>query len=383
MRNNKIESSEIASRADFTFIRYSQCWEDTEVVLDALKIRPGDTCLSIASAGDNSLALLSCDPARVIAIDLNPAQLYLTELKARAIEHLSYEQLLCLFGYRRSSDQNLAPRFLFNLVSPFLSEAARDFFHGNESAIESGIAGSGKFERYFAIFRETLLPLVHSKKTIEELLRPGKSLVERREFFKRRFMTWRFRLLLAIFFSNTVMGALGRDRSFFKYVESSLPDFLRGSIEHALVEQDPSRNPYLSYILLGGFGDVLPFWLQKENYEAIKRNINRLTIERSSLEDFLTSYPVSARAIDCFNLSDIFEYMSEDSYRQALALIRTRCAKGARLAYWNMLVSRHAETGQNQGNSLGIRARENESRDLYRRNRTFFYTDFILEEVAA
>jgi len=379
MRNNKIESSEIESRADFTFIRYGQCWEDTEVVLDALKIRPGETCLSIASAGDNSLALLSCDPARVIAIDLNPAQLYLTELKARAIEHLSYEQVLCLFGYRRCQDEDLAPRFLFSQVSPYLSEAAREFFQDNESAIESGIAASGKFERYFAIFRETLLPLVHSKRTIEELLRPGKSLMERREFFEKRFMTWRFRLLLAIFFSNTVMGALGRDPSFFKYVDSSLPDFLRSSIEYALVEQDPSQNPYLSYILLGRFGEVLPFWLQKNNYEAIKRNINRLTIKRASLEDFLMSYPVSASAIDCFNLSDIFEYMSVDSYRQALALIQTRCAKGARLAYWNMLVSRHAEAGYD----LAINARENESRELYRRNRTFFYTDFVLEEVAA
>ncbi|MCA9803391.1 MAG: DUF3419 family protein [Cyanobacteria bacterium HKST-UBA02] len=374
-----IETSEIQNRADFTFIRYAQCWEDTEVVLDALAIRPGDTCLSIASAGDNSLALLSRGPEKVIAIDLNPAQLYLTELKARAIEHLSYEQVLCLFGYQRSEDEGLAPRYVFDLVSPHLSEAARDFFQSNESAIESGIAGSGKFERYFAIFREILLPLAHCKKTIEDLLRPGKSLMERREFYEKRFMTWRFRLLLSIFFSNTVMGALGRDPSFFKYVDSSLPDFLRGSIEHALVEQDPSQNPYLSYILRGRFGDVLPFWLQKKNYEAIKRNIKRLIIKRASLEDFLMSYPVSARAIDCFNLSDIFEYMSEDSYRQALALIQTRSAKGARLAYWNMLVSRHTEAGYD----LAIRARETESRDLYRKNRTFFYTDFVLEEVAA
>ncbi|MGD9680720.1 MAG: DUF3419 family protein [Candidatus Obscuribacterales bacterium] len=379
MRKNKTGSSEIQNRADFTFIRYAQCWEDTEVVLDALAIRPGDTCLSIASAGDNSLSLLSCDPDKVIAIDLNPAQLYLTELKARAIEHLSYEQVLCLFGYRRSENEDLAPRLIFDLVSPHLSEAAREFFQGNESAIESGIAASGKFERYFAVFREILLPLVHRKETIEELLSPGKSLMERREFYEKRFMTWRFRLLLSIFFSNTVMGALGRDPSFFKYVDSSLPEFLRGSIEYALVEQDPSQNPYLSYILLGRFGDVLPFWLQKKNYEAIRKNINRLIIKRASLEDFLMSYPVSAGAIDCFNLSDIFEYMSEDSYRQALALIQTRSAKGARLAYWNMLVSRHAEAGY----ELGIRARKNESRDLYKKNRTFFYTDFVLEEVAA
>ncbi len=52
-------SSEAASHADFSAIRYAQCWEDADILLEGLGIRPGDTCLSIASAGDNSLAMLA------------------------------------------------------------------------------------------------------------------------------------------------------------------------------------------------------------------------------------------------------------------------------------------------------------------------------------
>jgi S-adenosylmethionine-diacylglycerol 3-amino-3-carboxypropyl transferase len=41
-------SSEIAERADFDLIRYAQCWEDADILLEALDIQAGDTCLSIA-----------------------------------------------------------------------------------------------------------------------------------------------------------------------------------------------------------------------------------------------------------------------------------------------------------------------------------------------
>src|SRR4029434_2763681 len=67
--------SEAAIRADFSQIRYAQCWEDADVLLEALAIQPGEVCLSIGSAGDNTLALLAREPARVIAVDLNPSHL--------------------------------------------------------------------------------------------------------------------------------------------------------------------------------------------------------------------------------------------------------------------------------------------------------------------
>ena len=49
----------IERRASFDLIRYANCWEDADVLLDALQPKPGDRILSIASAGDNSLSLLA------------------------------------------------------------------------------------------------------------------------------------------------------------------------------------------------------------------------------------------------------------------------------------------------------------------------------------
>ena len=51
--------SEVEDRADFSHIRYAQVWEDADILLEGLNIQPGDVCLSIASAGDNALAMLA------------------------------------------------------------------------------------------------------------------------------------------------------------------------------------------------------------------------------------------------------------------------------------------------------------------------------------
>ena len=76
--------SEVAVKANFSTIRYAQCWEDADILLEGLAIRPGETCLAIASAGDNALAMLTQNPGQVFALDLNPAQLACLELRVAA-----------------------------------------------------------------------------------------------------------------------------------------------------------------------------------------------------------------------------------------------------------------------------------------------------------
>ena len=48
-------SKEIQERAKFNKIRYANCWEDPELLLEVFD--SGKKILSIASAGDNSLSL--------------------------------------------------------------------------------------------------------------------------------------------------------------------------------------------------------------------------------------------------------------------------------------------------------------------------------------
>ena len=63
--------------------------------------------------------------------------------------------------------------------------------------------------------------------------------------------TWRWRILFRLFFSRVVMGRLGRDPSFFRYVEGSVADRILARTRHALTALNPADYPYLQWILTG------------------------------------------------------------------------------------------------------------------------------------
>ena len=361
-------STEAADRADFSFIRYAQCWEDADILLEALDVREGDTCLSIASAGENSLSLLARGPARVIAVDLNPAQLACLALRVAAYRTLEHEELLQLVGSRECADR----QSLYRRCRAVLDGDARAFWDAHPELIRAGIGSAGKFERYFAIFRNRVIPWIHSRRRVDKLLAGG-TLDERRRFYAADWNNVRWRLLFRLFFSRLVMGWMGRDPAFFRYVEGSVAERILARARHALTELDPASNPYLQWILTGRHTTALPHALRRENFDAIRDNLDRLEWRCVSIEQLLTSEP--GLRVDCFNLSDIFEYMSDDSFHQLLATLAGRAREGARFAYWNMLVprSRPPELAH------VLAARPELSERLHLQDKAFFYSRFVVE----
>lgn len=364
--------SEIASRADFSQIRYAQCWEDADVLVEALDVGPGKVVVSIASAGDNSFALLARGAERVTALDLNPAQLACVELRAAAYRELAHPELLELIG--SVAAPALRRRTHYQRCRPLLEEKARAFWDARRADVEGGIGGAGKFERYFASFRDWVLPLVHDRRTVDALLRP-RTLEEREAFYRTTWDGWRWRTLFRIFFSRFVMGRLGRDPSFFRYVRGSVGDRILERTRHALVALDPSQNPYLQWILYGRHPAALPFALREENFQAIRANLDRLEWRQSSLEEYLEE--VGPAAVDAFNLSDVFEYGSDENYRLILEKLVRASRPGARLAYWNMLAprSRPDDFADRLKPLSELAAR------LHRADKAFFYSRFVVEEV--
>src|SRR6266568_3206056 len=151
--------SEVAQHAAFSRIRYAQCWEDADILLEALNIQPGFTCLSIASAGDNTLALLSKRPRKVLAIDLNPAQLAALELRVAAFRELRHPEMLALTG----SIESQSRKELYERCRKHLSCTARDYWDQRPELVEAGIGSAGQLETYLRIFRTRVLPLIHSR----------------------------------------------------------------------------------------------------------------------------------------------------------------------------------------------------------------------------
>ncbi|MGH7944106.1 MAG: DUF3419 family protein [Opitutaceae bacterium] len=369
----RADATEVAARADFSRIRYAQVWEDADVLLAALEIQPTDTVVSIASAGDNALALLGAGAARVVALDLNPAQLGCLALRVAAYRELSHAELLELIGSRSSVRRTE----LYGRCRPLLTADMQAFWDAHRDAIEGGIGGAGKFEDYFKLFRTRVLPLVHRHATVGTLLRGG-TRAERETFYSQHWDTWRWRLLFKLFFSRFVMGRLGRDAAFFKYVEGSVADRLLMRTRHALTVLHPVENPYLHWILTGTHGVALPWALRAENFDRIRSRLDRLEWHELTLEAFLEREARGgASCVDKFNLSDIFEYMSPENTATLLGRLADASRPGGRLAYWNMLAPRR------RPESLAHRLRpcEDLARRLFEQDKAYFYSALVIEEV--
>jgi S-adenosylmethionine-diacylglycerol 3-amino-3-carboxypropyl transferase len=362
--------TEAATRADFSSIRYAQCWEDADVLLEALAPQPGHVCLSIASAGDNALALLSRGPARVIAVDLSPAQLACLEIRVAAYRELNHAELLELLGSRPSSRRPA----LYQRCKNLLSSDARSFWDAHSAELEQGIGSAGKFERYFATFRRRILPLVHARRVVDRLLAGGEP-AARESFYAREWDTWRWRLLFRVFFSQFMMGRLGRDPAFFRYVQGSVAGRILARTRYAMTALDPAANPYLQWTLTGTHKTALPFALRPENFEAIRLHLDRLEWARGSLEEYLDKH--GGLRVHRFNLSDIFEYMSPENYERLLERLVAASEPGARQAYWNMLAPR----SRPERLARILRPLNDLAERLFARDKAWFYSRFVLEEV--
>ena len=362
--------SEVTQRTAFSGIRYAQCWEDADILLEALNIRPGFACLSIASAGDNTLALLSKRPSKVLAIDFNPAQLAALELRVAAFRELRHPEVLVLIG----SVEGDSRKELYARCRKHLSSAAKDYWDQRPGLIQAGIGSAGRLESYFRTFRTRVLPVIHNRHRVEELL-AKKSSLERVRFYESEWNNLRWRVLLRIFFSRLVAGKLGRDPEFFRYVEGKVAERVLQRMRYAMTELDPATNPYLHWIFKGRHQHgALPFALRAENFQTIRAHLDRLEWHCCSLEVFLERPP---DAFDAFNLSNVFEYISVESYERLLRLIIRAAKPNARLAYWNLLVPRRRPESM----SAFLKPLKQLSDGLFARDKAFLYSAFVVEEV--
>ena len=356
-------------QADFSFVRYANCWEDAALLVKALRPNQGMRMLSIASSGDNSLSLLA-NGADVVAVDLNPAQLSCAELRKEGIRALNLPEFLKFAGIDFSSER----LDIYRTIRPALGPATQTFWDARTGILERGFIHAGKFERYFQLFRQSVLPLIHRASTVRELLQP-KSPEARRDFYRLAWNNRRWNLLFRVFFSEFFMGRLGRDPAFFRHVEGRVSARILERTRYALMELDSSANPYLSYILTGNYGQARPHYLQPENYQAIRQRIDHLTLRLGAVDAIAKA--CGAEYFDGFNLSDIFEYLTPEQCAGVYDSLLQSARPRARLAYWNMLVPRQCPPAL----ACRVTALDKEAHELFAQDQAFFYSRFVLEEV--
>jgi S-adenosylmethionine-diacylglycerol 3-amino-3-carboxypropyl transferase len=358
---------------EYRQIRYAQCWEDPSSLRQALQVSPNDDVVSIASGGENTFALLLDGPRSLTAVDTNAAQLFLVELKMRAIKRLDYDDFVRLIGARPCQNRDRLYRYLRHE----LSREARGYWDGRTAKIDQGVIHCGKFENYFSIFRRFVLPLVHTQDRVRRLL-AASSVEEQRCFYDGVWNNRRWRALVRVFFGKLFMGRLGRDPSVFNYVRvADIGEELLQRAHRGVAEVPLRGNYFIEYFLTGQFSDLEschPYFSER-NFYVLRERLEQLRLVRASLDNFLMT--VRPEAISKFNLSDIFEYMSEEAFESSLQKIIRACRDHAKLVFWTTFVPRAVPP------RLANRLAPNRSKSetLFAVDRTFFYGTFNLWHV--
>jgi len=352
---------------DFSYIRYANCWEDADVVLKGLQPDSTSRILSIGSAGDNSFSLLTSNPEKIVAIDLNPSQIALIELKKATIQTFEYNDVLAFLGLTDCVNREA----LFYLLQTVLPASVKNYWEKNINQIKAGVIHQGKFEQYFQYFSEKVLPLVHSKQAIEKLIEK-KSKAEQIEYCKKKWNNWRWRLLFKIFFSKAVMGKYGRDKRFFSQVKEPVAKNIFKRVERHLSSEMLFENEFLEYILFRNFSKNLPHYLRPENFESIKKNINKLEIRQESIGVHLEN----KQSYTHFNLSNVFEYLNNEDFHNLAKLIEQVTARGTIFLYWNLLVPRKLSDEIPEA----FLPNEKKATELSAIDKGFFYEPVVVDE---
>ena len=112
----------------FSGLVYPQIWEDPAVDMEALRLKPDDHVVAIASGSCNVLSYLTADPAKISAVDLNGAHIALGKLKLAALATMaSHDDFLRFFGQAQSR-ANVA--FYHREIAPYLDPVSRGYWEG-------------------------------------------------------------------------------------------------------------------------------------------------------------------------------------------------------------------------------------------------------------
>lgn len=318
----------------FDQIRYSMVWEGQSSLYQALEPQPGDELLVICSGGCNVLNTLLTPAEKVWAVDLNPLQIKLLDLKCRVIERFPYDVFSGLMGFDGEAGMASAAK----QVLADLSENDRQFWEPLFVQYPQGLLLAGRLEAYICQFYTRLSSL---EQGLMDALFAAQRLEDQADIFGQLQQT-DFKTTFIEYFSRQQLSK-GRDERLFKYTrdpggERFYERLCRYLQQHLLGES------YISRFFFYGPADMpmhlRPACYQAQNHSLLRQSFGRLQRHTGEAIDFLNSEAGSR--VTKASLSNIFEYTSPEVFAQTVHQLLQR--PQLRFVYWNLL--------NNQGKDL-------------------------------
>jgi S-adenosylmethionine-diacylglycerol 3-amino-3-carboxypropyl transferase len=308
-------------------ILFSACQEDTRSELAAFGSIEGKRVFCVTAGGGRVLNLLVDRPKAITAVDLNPAQNALLELKMAAIRELDHDGYLEFLGVRPASDRLGTYKRRLRVL---LSRDAQAFFDRSPKAVAAGILFQGNLEKYLRIGAR-VLKLGHPF-GLGKLL-DARNLDEQRVAMAR-WETPFWRRAAHIVGHKRVIATLSGDPGFYRNLpdEPPLHEVLYDRVHRHLKNNVLRENTFLQLVLYGKYiyEEYLPPYLHAGSFDRIKSALAVVDIDirTSMVTDALES---SREGYDAFSISDISSYLDPGPHYRLYDSVLKAANPGARL----------------------------------------------------
>jgi S-adenosylmethionine-diacylglycerol 3-amino-3-carboxypropyl transferase len=318
---------------------YNTCWEDPRLDRTALQLGPQDNVLVITSAGCNALDYALCGPNHVYAVDMNPRQNALLDLKIAGIKALEFEDFFRLFGYGYHPDARRLYQRQMRPHLPATSQAWWDTwikFFDNKARPFYFRGTSGAFARMIKIYTDRVIRV---RPHIDAIL-DAKTLAEQREIYekhlKEKFWSRPMRFAMN---RDTTLSMVGVPKAQRRQVESQydggVVKFVQDAVEAVFCKLPLADNYFWRVYMKGEYSrGCCPEYLKPESFQLLKDDlVQRVSTHTDSVQGFLDKH---AGAISRFVLLDHMDWLS-DKFFPLLELewqaIVNRAAPGTRLIW--------------------------------------------------
>lgn len=276
---------------------YNTCWEDPRLDRIGLAIRPHDRVLVITSAGCNALDYALTGPDHVFAVDLNPRQNALLELKIAGIRRLDFEDFFALFGrgYLRN-----AQRVYGHALRAELSTWSRRYWdrwigffeHPRRSFYFRGSAGT--FARFIKFYLDRIARV---RPAIDALLQTTDA-DEQRWIYEHqlRDQVWK-RILRFAMKRDMALSLVGVPRAQRDQLEEQyaggIAQFILDCLDAVFGRLPLSDNYFWRVYITGQYTpDCCPEYLKLDNFERLKSGlVDRISVHTDSVQAFLEDHP--------------------------------------------------------------------------------------------
>lgn len=283
--------------------------------------------LMVASSGENALSLLTQDiVADVHAVDINPAQLHLCELRRTATEHLTRDEQLLLLGADPATVNTAgasARLEVYQQLAPQLPEATRAFWDAaQEREIAFGIQHVGRNDS-----------LMHA---LQERLQAAGFAPLQRPLAEAALPAWK-RVYTDLMTPGYIREVFGLPSEGLAARIAGIAGYLGECHFRALQAAEADRNPFLTTVFANAYATAAgeagwPLYLQPHGWAAVRRlGAHRLHLLAGSIFEQMSDLAGRHGRFDLVSISNIADWLTDEQFSAVVAQTRECLSDGGAL----------------------------------------------------